>query len=225
MFLLTKHGRMLELLALSAWAVTISCPTKSADVVGTLIGSESQPSVAATDHSQHTGLVPEPKAHDHGMSLYELESQWTDQSGTIRDLSSFRGKRQLIAMVYTNCSYACPRIIGNMKRIEAAVPDVGFIIVSIDPGRDTPEKLADFAKGSRLDMQRYTLLHGDDAQLLELAAALNVRYRKTSEGEFVHTNVITVLDEKGNIVHRQEGFDAVNETIAFLNNSHSGARH
>ena len=170
-------------------------------------------------HAQHAaaGVAPAPMpTHGDGFSLYHLSSRWTDQDGTARDLASLRGRTRLIALVYTNCGYACPRTVANMKRIETAIPDAGFVLVSIDPERDTEGRLKEFMTGSRLDPARYTLLRGSDADLLELAAALGVRYRKVENGEFVHSNVITVLDAEGNIVHRQEGFDAVDETIAFL---------
>ncbi|NIQ52455.1 MAG: SCO family protein, partial [Gammaproteobacteria bacterium] len=53
------------------------------------------------------------------------------------------GRVRVVAMVYTSCAYACPRIMLDMKRIEAELgpeyrEDVGFVIVSIDPERDTP---------------------------------------------------------------------------------------
>ena len=143
-------------------------------------------------------------------SIYHAGSRWTDQNGTTRPLSSLAGRVRVVAMVYTNCAYACPRIMLDMKRIEAELGpeyagDVGFVIVSIDPERDTPEKLAEFARGSRLDPDRWTLLHGSPGDIRELAVLLGVQYRETAPGEWVHSNLITVLDRDGVIIHRQLG--------------------
>lgn len=143
-------------------------------------------------------------------SVYHAESEWTDQHGRTRALGSLAGRVQVVAMVYTNCAYACPRIMLDMKRIEAELGreyagEVGFVVVSIDPERDTPEKLAEFAEGSRLDPARWTLLHGSSGDIRELAVLLGVQYRQTAPGEWVHSNLITVLDRDGVIVHRQLG--------------------
>jgi protein SCO1/2 len=143
-------------------------------------------------------------------SVYHTQSVWTDQHGTERTLRSFEGRVQVVAMVYTSCAYACPRIMLDMKRIEAALgpeyaDEVGFLVVSIDPERDTPEKLAAFARGSRLDPDRWTLLNGADGDIRELAVLLGVQYRETAPGEWVHSNLITVLDPAGEVIHRQLG--------------------
>lgn len=180
-----------------------------------LVGCAQEKAAPHTAHASSEEEAPAATAPA-GFSIYQLESQWTDQFGRPRALSSLGGRVQLMALVYTNCGYACPRIVGNMKRIAAEVPAADFTLVSIDPERDTPGRLLEFAQGTRLDSARYTLLHGADGDLLELAAALGVRYRRVDEKEFVHSNVITVLDADGNVIHRQEGLDDVESTIHFL---------
>ncbi len=163
----------------------------------------------ASDHaaSEHRDL---PAGEPSDFSVYHARSVWTDQHGTERTLRSFEGRVQVVAMVYTSCAYACPRIMLDMKRIEAELgpeyaDDVGFLVVSIDPERDTPEKLAGFARGSRLDPERWTLLNGADGDVREMAVLLGVQYRQTSPGEWVHSNLITVLDPAGEVIHRQLG--------------------
>ena len=161
------------------------------------------------DHSsvEHRELAA---AEPSDFSVYHAESSWIDQHGTTRTLGSLAGRVQVVAMVYTSCAYACPRIMLDMKRIEAELDaeyegEVGFIVVSIDPERDTPEKLAEFAEGSRLDPARWTLLNGSPGDIRELAVLLGVQYRQTAPGEWVHSNLLTVLDRDGVIVHRQLG--------------------
>lgn len=146
-------------------------------------------------------------------SIYHLDTPWTDQHGKERPLVSLAGRVQVVAMVYTTCAHACPRILADMKRIEASLTDealdrVGFVLVTIDPERDTPEQLANFANAVRLDPERWTLFTAPDNTILELAALLGVQYRRISETDFSHTNVITVLDQEGEIAHRQEGLGA-----------------
>lgn len=171
---------------------------------------------AAMDHRELAAGEPS------DFSVYHTRSTWTDQHGTERTLRSLEGRVQVVAMVYTSCAYACPRIMLDMKRIEAELgpeyaDDVGFLVVSIDPERDTPEKLAEFARGSRLDPTRWTLLNGADGDIRELAVLLGVQYRQTSPGEWVHSNLITVLSPDGEVVHRQLGLGTdSSETLAAI---------
>lgn len=166
---------------------------------------------AAPDHDHRRSTVPGAPSD---LSLYNLEGSWTDQDGRARELSDLAGRVQVVAMVYTHCSYACPRIVAQMKRIEAEAAGwgleerVGFVLVSIDPERDTPERLARFAESSRLDPGRWTLLNGSDDQVLELSVLLGVKYQATAEGEFAHSNVLTILDPAGVAAHRVEGLGA-----------------
>jgi len=144
------------------------------------------------------------------LSLYNLEGDWLDQAGVSSPLSSLGGRVQLVSMVYTNCSFSCPRIMADMKRIEGELSEdirsrVGFVLVSIDPKRDTPDRLAAFAESSRLDPGSWTLLNGSAGQIRELAALLGVKYRADGDGEFAHSNIITVLDEQGEIAHQRTG--------------------
>jgi protein SCO1/2 len=143
-------------------------------------------------------------------SVYDLQAPWRDQDGRDRPLGSLAGKTQVIAMVYTNCTHTCPTIVAEMQRLQAALPadereDVGFVLVSLDPARDTPQQLKKFAASFRLDPASWTLLTGDDEQVRELAALLGIRYRSEADAEISHSNTCLVLDADGRVVHRQDG--------------------
>lgn len=159
------------------------------------------------DHSMHDDLAME---HDEatGMSLYQVESAWTNRHGETLRLSDLQGKNQVVAMLYTHCEFACPRILADMKRIQqelsaGARQETGFLIISIDPERDTPERFTTFAEENDLGEDSWTLLQGEHGDVLEMAALLGVRYRRISETDFTHSNMLTVLDKEGEIVHRR----------------------
>jgi protein SCO1 len=125
-------------------------------------------------------------------------------------LAEVGGRAQVVAMVYTHCTHTCPRIVGELKRLEAAVPaaarsELRFVLVSLDPERDTPARLAEYAASARLDAERWTLLTGGEEEVRELAALLGLRYRSEGNAEFSHSNSYLVLDGEGRIVHRQAG--------------------
>lgn len=97
-----------------------------------------------------------------------------------------------------------------MREIEKGLSDearskVRFTFISIDPDRDTPERLAEYREENELDPARWSFLTGDAGSIQELAVVLGIQYRKVSETDFAHSNVITILNDKGEVIHRQDG--------------------
>ena len=161
------------------------------------------------------------RAHDHehmshmeaakplsGMSIYNLASAWTDQDGKSVKLASLRGELVVVAMAYTSCKDICPMIVANMVAIEDRLKEsssakVHFVFFSIDSAIDRPERLKAYAGDHGLDLAHWTLYHGDDKAVRELAAALGVRYRRDPNGGFDHSAIISLLDEEGNIAFQK----------------------
>ncbi|MDO8549663.1 MAG: SCO family protein [Ignavibacteria bacterium] len=146
-------------------------------------------------------------------SLYQLESEWKDQNDKTFFLKEFEGKKVVFTMFFASCTYACPILVNDMKKIEAAllkedeVSSYRFLLVSIDPERDTPEKLKKFATRYNLDLKRWKLLSGNSDDIMELAAVIGFKYKKDKNGDFSHSNLITFLSEKGEIIHQQIGLN------------------
>jgi protein SCO1/2 len=141
-------------------------------------------------------------------SVWQLASTWIDQDGKAHALADFRGDVQIAVLMFTSCTYACPRIVADLKAIEQRVqglPDVRFLLFSIDDVRDRPERLATYAREQKLDARRWTLLHGDAGAVRELAAVLGFQYRRVEGGDFEHSNAIFVLDQQGTLAFRLDG--------------------
>lgn len=173
---------------------------------------------SAEEHAAHAEMdMGTGEASDE--SIYNVNSSWQDQNGKTVRLRSLRGKVQVVAMVYTHCDYACPRILADLKRIRDglsgdALKSTNFTIVSIDPERDTPGRLKEFANENDLNDQQWTLLHGNGGDILELAALFGFKYKRISDTDFTHSNLITVLNKEGEIVYqRNQLVDQPTETI------------
>lgn len=166
--------------------------------------------IEETSHRHHAAArIEVGEAAEH--SVYLLPSSWKDRTGRTRSLDELAGRVQVVAMLYTHCSVSCPRLLATMKRLEAMTGDagladrVGFTVVSLDPARDTPERLATFAESVRLDPERWTLLTGGEGDVRALSVLLGVKYRGNPDGSIDHSNVVTVLDPGGVPVDRLEG--------------------
>lgn len=143
-------------------------------------------------------------------SLFNLNSKWTTQDGNSFVLKSLLRQPVVLAMVYTTCEHACPMIVEDIRKIQKNLDQktqsgTKFLLFSFDSSRDTPAKLKAFADSRKLKSNQWTLLHGSKGAVRELAAVLGIRYKQNRDGEFEHSNVITLLDSKGLIVYQQIG--------------------
>ena len=154
-------------------------------------------------------------------SLYQLDSSWTNDMSVALPLVSLRGRPQIMALFFARCEYACPILVHDMKRMEAAIPislrtNIGFVLVSFDTERDTAAALATYRRNHEL-AANWTLLRGGSDDVLELAALLGVKFKKDARGQFAHSNLITVLDANGEIVRQQIGLNqSVDDIVATL---------
>lgn len=156
------------------------------------------------------------------LSVFHLPSIWTTQDGKDIQLNGLRGNVLVMVMIYTSCQAACPRLVADMRNIESKVQketskDVKYILVSIDPETDTPERLKSFAKENKMDGEQWLFLRGTEESTREFAAVLAVKYKKISPMDFSHSNIISVFNQQGELVHQQEGLGVDNkETVAAI---------
>lgn len=151
-----------------------------------------------------------PPARPSEKSLYSLTSTWTSDVGKEVRLDVLRGRPQVVALFFTNCQHSCPLIVADLKRIEKALPakaraKADFLLVSIDPQRDTPAVLRSYREKFQLGTAHWTLLRGDAASTQRFAEMLGFRYYPGSDTQFAHSLLITVLDGDGEIVYQQSG--------------------
>jgi len=145
-------------------------------------------------------------------SLYQLESKWTSDVGREIRLGVLRGKPQVVVMFFATCEFACPILLHDMKRLEAALAEktrdeVGFILVTFDSQRDTVAALHAYREKQQLSPKRWTLLRGEPDDVRELAALLGINYQRDARGQFAHSNIITLLNREGEIVHQVNGLN------------------
>jgi protein SCO1/2 len=149
-------------------------------------------------------------------SIFNLTSSWNTEEGKSIQLKELKGKTLVMVMIYTSCKAACPRLVADMRNIERQVPEenlknVQYVLVSIDPETDTSERLKAFAIENKMDGQQWTFLQGSVSGVREFANVLAVKYKEISPIDFSHSNIISVFNSKGELVHQQEGLGVDNE--------------
>lgn len=141
----------------------------------------------------------EPLASD---SLYQLPITLVLQNGAQMPLGGFRGKPVIITMFYASCDGVCPLIAFSMRRMEKTLTAqqrarLQWVMVSFDPGRDTPQALSDFARLNQIEGPGWHLARTPGSSVRDLAAALGIRYRELPGGAFSHSTEIILLDARG----------------------------
>jgi protein SCO1/2 len=161
---------------------------------------------AARDHGHHT-LQSAPSLA--GESIYHFKAKLTDQHGKEFELASLRGSAILTTMFYASCTSICPMLIAQLKHIDDAVPAAAraqtqILLVTLDPDRDTPDKLEALAQQHAITDPRWHFLRAEPNDVRELAALLGIRYRRLPSGDILHSPLIALLDRDGVIAARQE---------------------
>ena len=86
-----------------------------------------------------------------------------DEQGKPFHRDDMLGRVWVADFVFTSCADACPRLQNKMRRIQDRLlpleqgGNIGLLSISVDPERDTPEKLRSYAQafGARAGMWRY----------------------------------------------------------------------
>lgn len=165
-------------------------------------------SAAAADASVPTALA--------GGSLFALAADWRNPSGDTVHLRDLQGHVSIVTMIYTSCQMTCPLIMADLRRVESALTpaelaQARFVLVSLDPDRDTPGRLREWTDEQKLDTNRWWLLSGSNDAVREFAAMVDVRYQRQDDGEIAHTNSISVLDRDGRMVFQHPGLGGASE--------------
>ncbi len=140
-----------------------------------------------------------------------------DQAGERIELAGLDGRPALVTFAFGNCHTVCPAIVRQAvevrrRLVESAaagefpaesVPRV--VIVSLDPWRDTPARLAHLADHWELDDESHVLT-GSVEEVEQVLTAWNVaRRRDPSTGDIAHPPLVYLLDASGRIAYATAG--------------------
>lgn len=154
-------------------------------------------------------------------SIYQLALPLTDHQGKTRDWRTLRGKPRVVSMFYTSCAYICPLIVDAGKAVDkqltpAQREQLGIVLVSMDPARDTPIALKRIVDQRKLDDTRWLLASPPKNAVRGVAGVLGIKYRALEDGEFNHTSALILVDAEGRVLARTEqvGTDLDPEFVA-----------
>jgi protein SCO1/2 len=118
-----------------------------------------------------------------------------DQDGAKLDSAQLAGKVWVADFVFTGCSQACPRLTEEMAKLQKLVAGndkVRLISISVDPERDTPERLKAYAAGFRADSHQWKFLTGP-AQQIEDAVVNGFKQGMSKEPDAAEKDGFAIL--------------------------------
>ncbi|MGH9205549.1 MAG: SCO family protein, partial [Acidimicrobiales bacterium] len=132
----------------------------------------------------------------------------TNQSNQPVSLASFQGKVVVMAPFLSLCQEECPLITGTFISMQRAVKAAGlankvaFVEVSVDPGRDTPDRLAAYSQQFGAD---WPMLTGSAGALAQLWKFFGVYVQIVPEGQPPQTDWYTHAPLTYDVAHT-DGF-------------------
>ena len=125
-----------------------------------------------------------------------------NERGETVNLDALKGNVVVYDFIFTSCTGTCPIMTNNMRALTTLVDDdapVRFVSISVDPARDTPAVLSQYAARVRND-SRWTFLTGERDAIVDLS----VKGFKLTAGDpmpggepLLHSSRFAVADKQG----------------------------
>jgi len=120
----------------------------------------------------------------------------------LHELAAMKGKVTVYDFIFTNCAGTCPMMTSTLrrvtKRIDAGAP-VQFVSISVDPRRDTPAQLHNYAAHYRND-PRWLFLTGDEKTIVDLSIngfKLAASNDGSTNESVLHSSKFAIADKHG----------------------------
>lgn len=138
----------------------------------------------------------------------------TDQGSSARSLEDLRGKAVLLDFIFTSCPGPCPILTGLHVEVQhkldpALRPRVHFVSISLDPLRDTPAALREYARKRGADMSNWSFLTGTPDEVEPVLRAYGIGSSRQPDGTIAHLIATFLIDGEGRIVRRYIGLEDI----------------
>lgn len=137
-------------------------------------------------------------------SVFDRPWVWLDDRGGHVAFTQWRGSPIVLVAIFTTCQETCPRTLGKLREVYDQFGRdhrrAEFVVVTIDPETDSPERLREFRKSRNLPAE-WHLLTGGSRETQELADLLGVHIMAMDTGmdaaHVVHDSKIMLFDGDG----------------------------
>jgi protein SCO1/2 len=128
----------------------------------------------------------------------------TTTEGGRLSLGDLRGRVVAVTFIYATCVDTCPLLTAKMAGMQKRLgpdfgPKVRFVSITVDPERDTPPVLAQYARNHGADPAGWAFLTGTPAEIREIGRRYGIYAKKTARGDVDHTFLTSIVDQRGTL--------------------------
>ena len=126
----------------------------------------------------------------------------TSQDGAQVALADFRGKVVAVTFIYTLCTNTCPVLTPMMSFVQDQLgadfgAKIAFVSITVDPERDTPEVLKQYAQAFGANLAGWFFLTGPSDVIQDVTRRYGVFALKSANGDVDHTFLTSIVDRRG----------------------------
>jgi protein SCO1 len=152
--------------------------------------------------SRHDALYPAPHVSPLPLIGPAPNFSLTSQDARQVKLIDFRGKVVAVAFIYTMCTATCPVLTPMMSFVQDQLgrkfgERIAFISITVDPERDTPDVLREYAQAFGANLGGWTFLTGSAPAIRDVTRRYGVFAAKNANGDVDHTTITSIIDPRG----------------------------
>lgn len=188
--------RNTKLLIIGMWAIT---GIAAVGLGGTLLLLRSGPQPAGhaivVDDSPTAGADTLPKLFN--VPAFTLN----DENGQPFSDQSLRGKVWVADFIFTHCPSLCPLMTRSMYDLQQMTAGTGLqlVSVSVDPERDTPPVLKQYATDNKADLSRWHFLTGSKDATWDLSKGMKLAVQPDRGSSVMHSSHFLLVDRAGHV--------------------------
>lgn len=131
----------------------------------------------------------------------------TGQDGKPLKSADLQGKVLLVSFIFTTCSGSCPATTSRMVQVQQELARQGqlkdgrvrLLSITLDPARDTPDKLRDYLKLYDADPTSWTALTGSADEVAKVVKDWGMWAKPIANGQLDHPSRIFLVDPQGRV--------------------------
>jgi protein SCO1 len=126
----------------------------------------------------------------------------TSQDNAQVALADLRGKVVAVTFIYTFCVDTCPVLTPMMSFIQDQLgadfgAKIAFASITVDPERDTPKVLKEYAQAFGANLAGWSFLTGPPDAIRDVTRRYGVFASKSRDGNVDHTFLTSIVDRRG----------------------------
>ena len=147
---------------------------------------------------------PEPAAQEQELPKIAPAPEFAliSQDGAPVKLADYRGKVVAVTFIFTLCADTCPVLTPMMSFVQDQLganfgEKIHFVSITVDPERDTPEVLKEYAQAFGANLSGWSFLTGTPDAIRDVTRRYGIFAAKTANGSIDHTFLTSIIDHRG----------------------------